>query len=153
MRIRHAQPSDRDQLTEMRTLLWPESSIEEQRCEVEALMAPASPASLPTTVLVSLPADADDRALTGFLEVSLRSHADGCDTHPVGFIEGWFIREPLRGRGIGAALMRAAEDWARAQGCSEIASDALIDNQPSIDAHQSLGFEVVDRCVNLRKAL
>ena len=53
MRIRHAQPSDRDQLTEMRTLLWPESSIEEQRCEVEALMAPASPASLPTTVPVS----------------------------------------------------------------------------------------------------
>ena len=49
--------------------------------------------------------------------------------------------------------MRSAEDWARAQGCLEMASDALIDNQASQRAHAALGFEVVDRCVNFRKAL
>jgi aminoglycoside 6'-N-acetyltransferase I len=152
MPIRPAQPSDHTQLVEMRLLLWPDSSPEEQHREVDAFLTPTTPAPLPTAILVSSN-DEDAEALTGFLEVSLRSHADGCDTHPVGFIEGWLVRETLRGRGIGTALMRAAEDWARAHGCAEMASDALIDNQPSIDAHQSLGFEIVDRCVNFRKAL
>jgi aminoglycoside 6'-N-acetyltransferase I len=71
----------------------------------------------------------------------------------VGFVEGWFVREEHRGKRIGAALMRAAEDWARAQGCVEMASDALIDNLESESAHKSLGFEVVDQCVHFRKAL
>jgi aminoglycoside 6'-N-acetyltransferase I len=34
-----------------------------------------------------------------------------------------------------------------------MASDALIDNEPSIDAHEALGFEIVDRCVHFRKNL
>ena len=48
--------------------------------------------------------------------------------------------------------MRAAEDWARARGCAEMASDALIDNSESEKAHAALGFEIVDRCVHFRKS-
>ena len=92
--------------------------------------------------------------MTGFLEVGLRSHADGCDTRqPVGFVEGWFVREEHRGQGVGRELMHAAEEWARAQGCLEMASDALIDNAGSEGAHTALGFEIVDRCIHFRKAL
>jgi aminoglycoside 6'-N-acetyltransferase I len=102
-------------------------------------------------ILVS---QSEDDALTGFLEVGLRSHADGCDTaHPVGFVEGWFVHDAFRKQGIGRALMRAAEDWARTQGCLEIASDTWIDDDMSIDAHQALGFEVVDHCIHFRKLL
>jgi aminoglycoside 6'-N-acetyltransferase I len=103
---------------------------------------------------VSLVALDDNGALIGFLEVGLRSHADGCDpSNPVAFVEGWFVQEGFRNRGVGKELMRAAEDWARAQGCREMASDALIDNQVSQQAHEALGFEVVDRCVHFRKGL
>jgi len=49
--------------------------------------------------------------------------------------------------------MRSAEDWARAHGAREMASDALINNDRSQRAHAALGFEVVDRCVHFRKAL
>ena len=49
--------------------------------------------------------------------------------------------------------MRAAEQWSRARGAVEIASDALIDNSQSQHAHRALGFEEVDRCVHLRKRL
>jgi aminoglycoside 6'-N-acetyltransferase I len=49
--------------------------------------------------------------------------------------------------------MRAAEQWARSQGCVEMASNALIDNAQSEHAHKALGFEIVDRCVHFRKAL
>jgi aminoglycoside 6'-N-acetyltransferase I len=55
--------------------------------------------------------------------------------------------------GVGGELMRSAEDWARAQGCLEMASDALIDNEESQRAHEALGFDVVDRCVHFRKGL
>jgi aminoglycoside 6'-N-acetyltransferase I len=86
--------------------------------------------------------------------VALRSHADGCDIEqPVGFIEGWFVHEASRNRGVGRALMHSAEEWARSQGCLEMASDTWIDHEDSQRAHQALGFEVVDRCVHFRKAL
>jgi len=154
--IRLAQFADRDDVVEMRTLLWPESSHEEQAQEFDAWlgrggagMLPA--ATLPAAILVSQDGDG---TLTGFLEVSLRSHADGCDIErPVGYVEGWFVREAFRGRGIGAELMRASEDWARGLGCVEMASDALIDNEASQNAHQALGFVEVDRCVHFRKNL
>jgi aminoglycoside 6'-N-acetyltransferase I len=92
--------------------------------------------------------------LTGFIEVGLRSHADGCDpAQPVGFVEGWFVHEAFRKHGIGSALMRSAEDWARTQGCLEMASDTWLDDERSQRTHQALGFEVVDRCVHFRKPL
>ena len=63
-----------------------------------------------------LVAEDDNGGLIGFLEVGLRSHADGCDpARPVGFVEGWFVQEELRNRGVGRELMRSAEDWSRAQ--------------------------------------
>jgi aminoglycoside 6'-N-acetyltransferase I len=71
----------------------------------------------------------------------------------VGFVEGWFVREPFRNRGVGRELMRAAEQLARARGCREMASDTWIDHEGSQRAHEALGFEIVDRCVHFRKAL
>jgi hypothetical protein len=49
--------------------------------------------------------------------------------------------------------MRGAEEWAGEQGCTEMASDTWIDNEAAQRAHLALGFEVVDRCVHLRKPL
>src|SRR5262249_57392382 len=96
------------------------------------------PSTLPMAIYV---AAASDGSLLGFVEVGLRSHADGCDSrHAVGYVEGWFVAQEFRRSGIGAALLGAAEDWSRAQGCKEIASDTQIGNTVSLNAHQSLGF-------------
>ena len=135
----------------MASLLWPEASIEELRDELNTFLNGQPAATLPSTVLVSCDATG---ALTGFIEVALRSHADGCDTaQPVGFIEGWYVHEHLRHQGIGRALVHAAEEWSRQQGCREMASDTWIDHEDSQLAHQAIGFEVVDRCVHFRKVL
>ena len=92
--------------------------------------------------------------LAGFLEIDLRSHADGCNpSRPVGYVEGWFVAQEYRRQGIGARLLGAAEDWARSLGCVEMASDTWIDNEGSQRAHEAMGFEVVDRCVHYRKNL
>jgi hypothetical protein len=104
--------------------------------------------------LVNFVAETADGTLTGFAEVDLRSHADGCDpVRPVGYLEGWYVAEEYRRRAIGRQLLFAAEDWARRHGCLEMASDTGIDNQLSQSCHEASGFEVVDRCVHYRKRL
>jgi aminoglycoside 6'-N-acetyltransferase I len=104
--------------------------------------------------LVIFVAEVSDGTLAGFLETRLRSHADGCDeSHPVGYVEGWYVSEGWRRQGIGSDLLRAAEDWARRQGCKEMASDTRIDNLVSQRAHEALGFEVAERSVLYRKKL
>jgi aminoglycoside 6'-N-acetyltransferase I len=149
--VRQAQVSDQHMLAAMRELLWPDASMEEHRREVDAVLRTGKYGTLPMAILVS---QNEDGALTGFLEVGLRSHADGCDTaQPVGFIEGWFVHEAYRQQGIGRALIRSAEEWARHRGCLEIASDTWIDDERSQHAHRALGFEVVDHCVHFRKQL
>ncbi len=150
--IRPARPADLDQLARLLEALWPDSPAEEHSKELQLLLGGKADLVLttPHTIFV---AEAGEK-LAGFLEVDLRSHADGCNpSRPVGYIEGWYIAENYRRRGIGKKLLAAAEDWARGHGCLEMASDALIDNQISQQAHEALGYEVVDRCVHYRKSL
>jgi aminoglycoside 6'-N-acetyltransferase I len=149
--VRRAIPSDCDDLSRMYEALWPEASAAEYATEIAPVLAGTPRGTLPLAIFV---AEAGDGALAGFLEAGLRSHADGCDPRqPVGFLEGWFVAERYRRQGAGAALLRAAEEWARGQGCMEMASDTWIDSEDSQRVHESLEFEVVDRCVHYRKSL
>jgi aminoglycoside 6'-N-acetyltransferase I len=36
---------------------------------------------------------------------ALRSHAEGCTSTPVAYLEGWFVEAEHRGRGVGAMLL------------------------------------------------
>jgi len=89
----------------------------------------------------------------GFAELSIRSCADGCESDRVAYLEGWFVDSAFRRQGAGAALVRAAEQWARRLGCTEFASDTEIDNSASATAHKALGFAEVSRVICFRKAL
>jgi aminoglycoside 6'-N-acetyltransferase I len=149
--VRPGVPEDLPELAEMSHCLWPDADVEEHAREREPLLAGKFPGTLPGIVLV---AHEPGGPLLGFVEVDLRSHADGCDpARPVGFIEGWYVSPTGRRRKIGAQLIAAAEDWARNQGCKEMGSDTWLDHLESQRAHEALGFEVVDRCVHYRKLL
>lgn len=149
--IRQARRHDRNELAKMQCLLWPTALPGELLKELDDALSHRTPGTLPAVLLVSTDENGE---LTGFLAAGLRSHADGCDpARPVGFVEGWFVREKYRNQGVGKALLNSAEEWARAQGCVEMASDAWIENEGSQHAHEALGFEVVDRCVHFRKKL
>ena len=95
----------------------------------------------------------DDGRLAGFVEAGTRPYADGCDTSPVGYVEAWFVDADVRRTGVGRALLAAAESWARARGYHEMASDALLDNTVSHQAHQRAGYAEVGRVVQFRKPL
>jgi aminoglycoside 6'-N-acetyltransferase I len=151
--IRPAQASDLDQLAGLCEALWPEASVEEHAQELRLILGgkAALVLTMPLTIFV---AEGSDGILVGFLEVDLRSHADGCNpSQPVGYIEGWYVADDHRYRGVGRKLLAKAEDWARSHRCVEMASDAIIDNELSQRAHEALGYEVVDRCVHYRKRL
>jgi len=151
--IRAAQTADLDQLARMCEALWPRASAAEHAEELRLLLGGKADLVL-TMPLIIFVAEASDGRLAGFVEVDLRSHADGCDpSEPVGYIEGWYVAEEYRRSGVGEKLIAAAEDWARGQGCVEMGSDAIIENEMSQRAHEALGFEVVDRCVHYRKRL
>jgi aminoglycoside 6'-N-acetyltransferase I len=127
----------------MRDALWP---AEDHAREIDRYFAAA--VREPLEVLIAF----DEEAI-GFVELSIRPYAEGCETDRVAFVEGWYVQPDARGTGVGAVLIRAAEEWARSHGCTEIASDTEVDNAASTAAHLALGFEetAVVRC--FRKAL
>src|SRR5215475_12791512 len=119
--IRPAQPSDRNDLVRMRVALWPDSSAEEHDQELTAILEGKPVVTLPLTILV---AENNDRMLVGFLEVDLRSHADGwCPARPVGYVGGWYVAAGCGYRRTGNNLLREADDWARGQCGVERAGD------------------------------
>lgn len=129
----------------MRLALWPEGDADDHRAGMAQWLSARDAA-----ILV---AERGGGGLCGFAEVGTRAHAEGCDSSPVAYLEGWYVDEDSRRRGVGTALIRAAEAWARARGASEFASDALLDNEVSHRAHRALGFSEVERIVCYRKDL
>ena len=91
--------------------------------------------------------------LGGFLELSLRSLANGCESRPIPNIEAWYVDPEFRRSGVGRALVVAAEKWARQAGYKEIASDCRIENEVSRQAHVTLGYQEVVRLIHFRKSL
>jgi aminoglycoside 6'-N-acetyltransferase I len=146
MRIRAYEPGDHAEWLRMRRALWPEHSSAEEAEDAAEWLARAD-----AVVLVA--AREEGAGLAGFAEVGERAYADGCRTSPVGYLEGWYVDADVRERGVGAALVRAGEAWARGRGYAEMASDALLDNTVSQRAHEALGFTEVERAVRYRKAL
>jgi len=130
----------------LRRKLWDATSDEDHKAEMLDIL------DHPETQLV-LVADADAGKLAGFLEASIRPFVEDCESDNVGYLEGWYVDPEFRRRGIGRSLVQAAEMWARSSGCTEMASDAELGNEPSLASHVRLGYEETSRLVHLRKSL
>jgi aminoglycoside 6'-N-acetyltransferase I len=144
-RIRRAAHEDKPGWLNLRLRLWPDAPAEYLALDLDQRLADPNYA-----VFV---ASGEDNNLAAFLEAGLRSHAEGCESSPVGYIEAWYVDEHRRGQNLGRDLIQAAEHWARGKGCQEMASDTWLDNQAGIDAHLRLGYYEVDRLVHFVKRL
>ena len=145
MLIRSVEERDSAEWLRMRLTLWPDHTVDEMLTEIASLRADEATA----TVV----ADRGDGRLGGFVEAGLRKYAEGCDTSPVGYIEGWYVDADLRAQGIGRALVRAAEDWAIAKGCVEMGSDTWLDNEVSYRAHLAISYQEAERLIHFNKRL
>jgi aminoglycoside 6'-N-acetyltransferase I len=143
--IRRATYEDKPDWLRMRQGLWPDAPIEYLDFDMDDLLADPDYA-----VFVASGADGK---LVAFIEAGLRDYGEGCETSPVGYIEAWYVDEHVRGQKLGKELVQAAEQWARAKGCSEMASDTWLENETSIAAHLKLGYQEAERLVHFVKRL
>jgi aminoglycoside 6'-N-acetyltransferase I len=133
---------------QMRQQLWPEDSDLEHRLCVDRYLA--GDRREPAEVLLAI----NDRGQpVGFAELAIRNIVDGCSSDRVAYLEGWYVDAEARRTGIGRLLIRAAEEWACAQGCTEFGSDALLDDEISHAAHLNLGFVETGKVRTFRKSI
>ena len=142
--IRPARSGDLPAWAAMRHALWPDGSAASHLAELEIWFLKPK--------FHGFMAEQGGR-LVGFAELYEREFANGCESQPVAFLEGIWVEESLRRQGLARALLAAAEAWCKANGFSELGSDALVDNTESIQAHAAWGFSEIERTVCFSKKL
>ncbi len=141
MTIRPVAANDSAEWLRMRLALWPDAAAEEQVEEIAVFLAGYPLPDLMAAFVCSRP----EGGLCGLVEVSIHTSAPGCETERIGFIEAWHVDPDVRRHGLGRALVEAAEAWARAAGCREMASDTDPFYPLSPAAHEALGYKEVAR--------
>ena len=143
--IREVRALDRAAWATMRAALWPEEDADTHARGIDLLLARGDAWGF-------IAEDASGRAI-GFAEIAIRPYANGCDSAPVAFLEGIWVEERSRRRGIGARLIAHVESFLLARGYRELGSDTALANLASQDAHRRWGFAETERVVYFRKGL
>ena len=146
MTVRRASENDIKHWSEMRCSLWPDS------CDLHTLEIQDYFSNTSNDIHECFLVD-EYGAPVGFIELNIRNYAEGSNLAKVPYVEGWFVEEKFRGKGLGKQLMTQAEIWAKSLGYDELASDTEIENVTSINAHKKIGFEEIDRIVCFLKTL
>lgn len=142
--IRRITFEDKAEWFTMRKGIWPEAPDTYMGFDMDGILASDKDAIFFAVM---------DGKPVGMIEARLREYGEGCGSSPVGYIEAWFVYPDFRGKGVAETLVRVAEDWAREKGCTEMASDTWLDNEPSIRAHLKMGYFEVERLVHFVKRL
>ena len=143
--IRKANMNDLPRLTELAMELWPDHAVDTMYYDLGKIMVEGES--------VFFLAYRDDVAV-GFAQCQLRhDYVEGTSTSPVGYLEGIYVRAEDRKLGFAGQLVQACEEWARAEGCAEFASDCVIDDADSLAFHLKLGFKEANRIICFAKML
>ncbi|WP_225048808.1 aminoglycoside 6'-N-acetyltransferase [Lacticaseibacillus kribbianus] len=136
---------DLDQLVTLAAQLWPDHDVGALKAELADIIAQGESQFF----LIG-----DSGAPVGFAQCQLRhDYVEGTSSSPVGYLEGIFVTPAARRRGCARALVAGCEAWAKAQGCTELASDCSLDNRSSLRFHQALHFTEANRIICFTKAL
>ena len=143
--IRKAESKDLLIIAELACQLWPDHTVEEMCSEYADVIAKPDAAFFLAYV---------EETAVGFAQCQLRhDYVEGTDFSPVGYLEGIYVAEGYRKRGVAKALLSACESWAKEKGCSEFASDCELDNVQSLKFHLNVGFEEANRIICFTKKL
>lgn len=146
MIIQKIKKEDFDTWLEMGLLLWPKHSKNELKKEFEDILK----SKREETFLCK----DDEEKYVGFINLSLRyEHVLRAISSPVGYVEGIFVKEEYRKKGIAKKLIDAGEEWAKSKGCKEMGSDTELHNKASQVFHKKLGFKEDDIIVHFIKKI
>jgi len=116
--IRKADTSDFKAITELAALLWPDDDKNELEISIADTIGSDN-----ETIFIYI---AESKPVA-FARCSLRhDYVEGTESSPVGYLEGIFVAEEYRRRGIARSLLSVCENWAKSKGCREFASDCEI---------------------------
>ena len=133
------------QLSALVKIIWPEHTLEELTGIIMRYMSSENSAVFAEIV---------NGEYVGAALCCLRhDYVEGCETSPVGYLEGVSIREEYRHRGIARKLVSECEQWAREKGCTEFASDCELTNTASLNFHLGIGFQEENRIICFKKIL
>ena len=145
MQLRAPQGSSDGAWLALRSALWPDVSEAEQLSGMADTLARGHYVRLAVTACGSA---------VGLVEASKRvDYVNGTSSSPVAFLEGLYVVPTSRRQGVARVLVESVVQWALAEGCSELASDSLLDNSAAHAAHRALGFEETERVVYFRRGL
>ena len=140
-----AEDKNAEYLSELVRIIWPEHSVEELTGIIKHYIASEDSAVFTETV---------NGQYVGVALCGLRhDYVEGCETSPVGYLEGIGIHEAFRFRGIARKLLSECEQWAKEKGCREFASDCELTNMASLNFHLSVGFQEENRIICFKKTL
>ena len=145
MMVRIAEKKDLETLVKLAKELWEHAETKELTAEFEELISKQDAVFLLKVY---------HGEVVGFAQVQLRNdYVEGCETSPVGYLEGIFISEKFRNKGFAKELLSKAELWAKERGLTEFASDCEQTNTESIAFHKKVGFKETNRIVCFKKEL
>ncbi len=140
MRILRITGSDLNDWQTLALQLWPTHTPEEMKTILSNILESPREEGL-------LVRDDAGEAIA-FMNLSLRyDYVSGATKSPVAYVEGIYVKEAYRRQGVAGGLIRHAEQWALEKNCTELASDALIENTDSHHFHTRMGFREVERAV------
>lgn len=139
--IRQATRQDAGAAAALALQLWPENDLPALTAEMEEIIQDGA-------IFLA----EEDGVAIGFAQCQLRhDYVEGTETSPVGYLEGVYVQAAHRRRGVARALLAACEQWARAQGCREFASDCELTNAESLLFHLNMGFIEANRIICFTK--
>ena len=140
-----ADAGEAEKLSALVKIIWPEHTLEELTRIIIRYMNSENSAVFAEIV---------NGEYVGAALCCLRhDYVEGCETSPVGYLEGVSIREEYRHRGIARKLVSECEQWAREKGCAEFASDCELTNTASLNFHSAIGFQEANRIICFKKML
>lgn len=141
--IKVANKSDSKTLAQMAIKIWDNDSVEELEKEFDEFVDDPNMASFIKYV---------DEKPVGFANVSIRyDYVEGCETSPVGYLEGIYVEDCYRNNNFARELVIACEDWVKNKGIKEFASDCELTNLGSLAFHLSIGFSEANRIICFKK--
>ena len=145
MTIRKAKIQDLPVMAKLFCKLWPHHTVDEMLTEYGV--------GIENRDIAFFLAYAEEAAI-GFAQCQLRhDYVEGTSSSPVGYLEGIYVADEYRKQGVAGALLSACENWAKAKGCTDFASDCELDNTQSLCFHLNMGFEEANRIICLTKKL
>ena len=144
MTIREATHRDTEQWMNLRRQLWTDCPLHEHHFETKSIL------SAPNQTAILAINDAGN--VIGLAEFSIRDCAEGCTSNHVGYVEGIFVDQKNRRKGVARELFLAGERWALRQGCFEMGSDCDLNDKRSLLVHRKTGFSEVERTIHFRKS-